>query len=451
VWDYRTILEATNGELIRLKSESFSGISTDSRTIRKGEIFIPLKGKRYDGHDFIKAAILNNGVGTLCDQEKIGRILDLETTIIAVNDTNRALAQIASFKRKRISSKFVAITGSCGKTTTKEALVQITRKEKSVVYNEKNYNNIFGVSRTIIGMENDPQVAIFELGTNSFGEIRDLTRIVEPDISAITNVKPAHLEGLKSISGVLNEKLDLFRYTKEGGTILINRDDESLRTFKDERKKILYFGIKNRADFSLQIERDCGWEGYEVVLNLGGKRLETKTKLLGFHNLYNILLAASIAALLGIDEEKIREGIEEFGSYPMRMNPKRSKRGYIILDDTYNSNPSSVEEAIKTFKELPCEGRKIVVLGDMNELGKYSSYYHRKLGMFLNSLDFEYVFLFGEKIRESYEEVKKGSIFYFDDRERLVEKLLSILRDRDCLLIKGSRSLNMDLIVEEII
>lgn len=450
MWHYKDILEATQGELIKLRKEQFDRISTDSRTIGEGDLFIPLKGKKYDGHEFIRQAMKKLGGGTLCEREKLDSISDLDSTIIAVSDTNQALLDIAYYKRKSMNSTFVAITGSCGKTTTKEALVHIIKRVKPVLYNEKNYNNLFGVPLTIISVDHNPEVSIFELGTNSPGEIKALTKVVEPDISVITNVYPAHLEGLKSISGVLNEKLDIFRYTKDGGTLLVNVDDGLLRTFGDERKKILYFGIKNPADFSLKIEEMRGWDGYKVILDLNGEKLNAKVKVLGTHNLYNILLASSIAHLLGISRDMIKEAIEEFSPYPMRMNPKKSKKGYVIIDDTYNANPASMYEALRTFNTLPCKGKKVLILGDMNELGDHSSYYHKELGKYLTQVDFNYAFFFGERIRDTYLEIKKEGVFHFEDMSALIEKVSHILEDNDCVLIKGSRSLNMDLIVEGI-
>ncbi|MCX7856789.1 MAG: UDP-N-acetylmuramoyl-tripeptide--D-alanyl-D-alanine ligase [Deltaproteobacteria bacterium] len=450
MWHYKDILKATKGELIKLKAETFNGISTDSRTIKEGELFIPLKGKKHDGHDFIQHAMKNFGSGTLCEFNKLELTSNLDKTIIAVKDTNMALADVAYYKRKLMNSTFVAITGSCGKTTTKEVLVHIVKKSKTVAYNEKNYNNLFGVALSLVGIDSNPEVAIFELGTNAPGEIKTLTQVVEPDISVITNVRPSHLEGLKSISGVANEKLDIYRYTKEGGILFVNKDEDLIREFRDDRKRICYFGIKNPADFSLSVEKSYGWDGYEVNINLGKEESRAKVRLLGKHNLYNVLIAASIAYTLGIPKVKIVEALEEFGPYPMRMNPKKSEKGYVILDDTYNANPASMYEALRTFSELPCEGKKILVLGDMNELGEYSVYYHRDLGRTLNEIDFHYAFFFGEKIRDTYLETKKGEKLYFENMGELLDRLLSVLEEKDCVLIKGSRSLNLDLLVKEI-
>lgn len=451
MWHYKDIISATGGKLYRLKQESFPGISTDSRTIKEGELFIPLKGKRFDGHDFIRDAIEKKGGGTLCEESKVARVKDTEGTIITVHDTNRAFIDIARFRRKLLDSTFVAITGSCGKTTTKEILVNITKKAFSIEFNEKNYNNIFGVCSKLISIKQSPKVGVFELGTNFPGEIRTLTEIVEPDVSVITNVNPAHLEGLGSIEGILNEKLDIFRYTKDGGTILVNRDDKLLTNYKDEKKRTLYFGIKNPGHFSLTVEKDLGWQGYKVTLDFMGEKIRTKTRLIGFHNLYNVLIASLVAFILGVGQDKIAEGVEEFEPYPMRMCPKRSKRGYTVIDDTYNANPASMYEAVKTLSLLPCEGKKILVLGDMNELGEYSSYYHRELGRHIKSMNFDCVFLFGEKIYDAYFEAQKENVFYFEDIQGLLEKLTSVLKEGDCVLIKGSRALNMDKIVEEII
>lgn len=451
MWHFEDILKATNGRLVKLEKEVFNRISCDSRTIREGEFFIPLKGKKYDAHFFIKDALAKSKAGTLCEKEKLDLISDLNATIIAVDDTNKALMELASYRRRNMKSTFIAITGSCGKTTTKEALVHILKKEKTVAYNEKNYNNLFGVPLSIISVEGDPELCVYELGTNSFGEIKALTKIVDPHISAITNILPTHLEGLKSIYGVKNEKLDLFRYTRDDGIILINTDDEHIRYFSPENKRGFSFGIKNRAMFTLEIKKTCGWDGYEVILDLDGQRLTSKIRLLGMHNLYNVLLASSIAYICGINKERIKEAIEEFGPYPMRMYPRKSKNGYIVIDDTYNASPASMYEAIRTLSSLPCEGKKILVLGDMNELGDYSSSYHRELGKYVDEFDFDYIFFLGEKMREAFFEVKKRPVFHFEDKESLLSQLLPLLRQKDCVLVKGSRALNMEFIVEGIV
>lgn len=450
MYSYEEIVKAVSGEVVKLKSRTFSGISTDSRTIKRGELFIPLRGKRFDGHDFIRQAMERDGSGTLCQRERVGSIVDLDCTIISVKDTHEALLRIAALKRDRLHSKVVGITGSCGKTTTKELLVNILKRSFRVSFNEKNLNNQIGVPLSLLSIEGEPEVCVFELGTSLPGEIGNLTRLVRPHISAITNIYPAHLEGLKSIEGVIEEKLDIFRFTEEGGTLLVN-SESPIREYKDPKRRIFLFGRDQNSDFFFEVQEDLGWRGYKVRLTLLGEKLEVRTRLLGMHNLYNVILASSISYLLGMDLETIKEGIEDFSPTNMRMAPILSKGGYKVIDDSYNANPASMEWALRTFSGLPSEGRKIVVLGDMKELGEDSENYHRQIGRLLRTCDFDSILLYGEMMRACYEELSDRDAKYFERKEDIVRHLKEILREGDSVLIKGSRSLGLDSVVEEIV
>ena len=300
MWPVETIIQGVNGTAQQVERTTFSAISTDSRTIGSGEFFIPLKGPHFDGHLFIDEAYGRSGGGSLCDRTRQEVYALARGTVILVDDTNEALLDLASHKRGQTPAAFVAITGSNGKTTTKELLVHLVRGVIPVVSNEKNYNNQIGVAKTMLAIEESPDYCIFELGTNHRGEIRRLTRMVRPHMSLITNITPSHLEGLADLEGVRGEKLDLFEGTLPGGAIFINADDPSLAPYKRADCTLYTFGMEEKADFMLQVTADIGLEGFEIAFNLRGEKVRARTRLLGRHNLSNVLAAATLAFSMGV-------------------------------------------------------------------------------------------------------------------------------------------------------
>ncbi|MDD5008338.1 MAG: UDP-N-acetylmuramoyl-tripeptide--D-alanyl-D-alanine ligase [Syntrophorhabdaceae bacterium] len=449
MWHLDEILKAVKGTLLRVEKKTFTGISTDSRTIGDGELFIPITGKTFDAHMFLLDAYERSNGGTVCEKEREALCVTLEGTIILVEDAEQALLDLAQYKLQTTATTCIAITGSNGKTTTKEMLVDMAQRAFSIHFNEKNYNNIIGVSRSILSIEGNPEFCVFELGTNSRDEIGRLARATEPDISLITNINPSHLEGLGDIEGVLEEKLDLFRLTKEGGKIFINADDPYiLPRYKDEGHDIFTYGIENNAAFRLIVDENLGWEGVVFTLHFPGDSVRSKTNLLGRHNLYNILAASSIAYSIGVKPARIKESIETFSSYSMRFRPVAAKKGYTIVDDSYNANPSSMEWAIKTLLELPATGKRIAILGDMKELGSKSSHYHRELGRILSESPIPVIALIGEEIKETFRELGDERSRLFDDKDHLIDFIKKKAEKGDVILVKGSRASKMEEIVE---
>jgi UDP-N-acetylmuramoyl-tripeptide--D-alanyl-D-alanine ligase len=452
MWHVDEIMKAVRGVAYRIERDAFSGISTDSRCIAEGELFIPINGKTFDGHTFIGAAYEQSQGGALCEKGRESLARDSQGTIILVDDTTRALLDIAHYKRTLMQGTFVAITGSNGKTTTKEILVAIIGSERQVHYNKKNFNNLIGVSQSILSIEGNPEFYIFELGTNSRGEIRQLAEVTAPDTSLITNINPSHLQGLNDLEGVLEEKLDLFRHTKEGGHVLVNADDPTLFShYRDVGHVPHTFGITTDADFQLVVHEDLGWEGYDFTLKLLRDSVNVRTNLLGRHNLYNILAASSIAHLVGISTAQIKNAIEIFNPYTMRFRPIRAKQGYIVVDDSYNANPSSVKWALTTLSSLPCSGKRIVILGDMKELGDKTAYYHEELGRFLKESNVDKVMLIGEEVKGVLKELNNGRVKLFDNKLSLIDFVKHQIAGGDVVLIKGSRAAKMEEIVEALI
>ncbi|MDD3845922.1 MAG: UDP-N-acetylmuramoyl-tripeptide--D-alanyl-D-alanine ligase [Syntrophorhabdaceae bacterium] len=449
MWRLEDIVKAVGGTVLKKGKEVFTGISTDSRTIGNGELFIPILGKSFDGHAFIRAALKRSGGGTLCRSDSPVPLADAEGTVILVEDTNQALLDLAYFKRGTLSGTFISITGSNGKTTTKEILVAMMKKRYAVHFNEKNLNNLIGVPMSILSIDGDPDICILELGTNTPGEIHRLAVMTDPDVSLITNVNPSHLEGLTSLEGILEEKLDLFRFTREDGKIFVNVDDPGISSrWRDTGRTAVTFGMDNDADFRLAVGEDLGWEGSAISITCPAGSIKARTGLLGRHNLYNILAAAAIASTFGVDDPLIGEVIEEFRSYDKRFQPTKTTKGHIIIDDTYNANPSSMQWAIGTLAALPAAGKKVAVLGGMKELGNESARYHRELGAYIKEAGIGLVVLLGEETKNTLEELRGTVAVHFDDKKDLIGYVASHISAGDTILVKGSRAFEMEEIVE---
>ena len=450
MWRLDEIAEAVKGTIHKVESDLFIDISTDSRNIRDKELFIPITGTNFDGHLFIREAYERSHAGTLCERKQQDICGQLPGTVILVDDTTQALLDLARYKRRKLSTTCIAITGSNGKTTTKEILVHMMKGQSSVHYNEKNYNNLIGVSKSILAIEGKPDYCVFELGTNARGEIKKLAETTNPDASLITNINPSHLEGLKTLEGILEEKLDLFYLTQEGGKIFVNADDPYIMPrYKDVKNRVpLTYSIMSDASFHLNVDKNLGWEGAHITISFPDDLLITRTSLLGRHNLYNILAASSLAYSVGIDKEHIGKAIETFTSFDKRFRPIVTKKGFAVIDDTYNANPSSMEWAIKTLLDLPSEGKRIVILGDMRELGEKSGDYHRELGRFLKSTSVPVIALIGQEVRETYGELGEERAKLFQDKGSLIDYITGQVEKGDTVLVKGSRASKMEEIVE---
>ncbi len=448
MWPVESLIQGVNGTAHRVERTTFSAISTDSRTIEPGEFFIPLKGPSFDGHVFIDKAYGRSGGGSLCDGTRPEIYTNARGTIILVDDTNKALLDLASWKRGQIPASFVAITGSNGKTTTKELLVHLASGVIPVVSNEKNYNNQVGAAKTMLAVEGTPEYCIFELGTNHRGEIRTLARMVRPHMSLITNVAPSHLEGLNDLEGVAGEKLDLFEGTLPGGAIFINADDPSLAPYKRADCARYTFGMRGSADFMLRVAADAGIEGFEIELDLRGEKVRARTRLIGRHNLYNVLAASTLAFSMGVKAATLAEGITAFEPYKGRFRPVISAGGYTIIDDTYNANPASMELAVRTLSSLPCRGKRVAILGDMRELGAKSGEYHRGLGRLIRESDLSLVLAVGGEMKAAAIEAGNGRVRLFDDKKGIVDFVRGRLDRDDIVLVKGSRALGLDEVVE---
>ena len=460
-WTLEEIVSATGGKVEgRPKASRFDEIVTDSSKVKTGSIFVALKGERFDGHCFVKDAI-NRGAGCLVVHEAL-RAADLRSvTAVKVSDTLRALGDLAHFRTEQYAPKVLAITGSNGKTTTKEMLAAILQRASlnrrplkgRVLKTQGNFNNLVGLPLTLLRLRKRHRVVIVEMGTNRPGEIERLAEIAAPDVAIITSVAPAHLEGLNSLAGVAKEKGALFSGMRAGGTIVVNLDDPWVRRLgqKFGGKKVTYGegGQIRAASGSLL---DSG--AMRFTLRAGHQRAQVRLNFVGHHNIANALGAAAVAYSLGISLPTIRRGLESVKPYSMRMQLEKW-RGIGIINDAYNANPASMIAAIKTLAQFNSRGERIAVLGDMFELGKQSQREHLRLGSHLAQAGLDRAYLLGERAPD----VRKGAlragmksdqVIVGESHSDIGQRLRAHLKKGDWLLIKGSRGMKMETVLSEL-
>ncbi len=454
------ILKATGGTVISGAIDKiFRGVSTDTRQIYSGNLFIPLKGEKFDGHDFIADAVKTGAAGFLVQkgsEDKIPPRLE-DALIISVGDTLKALGDIANFWRRHCEATIVAITGSSGKTTTKEMIATISGLTKNVSKARGNFNNLIGLPLSILQINEGHQIAILEMGTNAPGEIGRLTRIAEPDIGLVTNIGPAHLEGLKSLDMVREEKVDLFRNMAETGIAIINLDDKNLLISNAEWKgKKVTFGLSKNADVSANKIKTWGREGVSFTIKIGEFRQDIKMSIVGSHNIYNALAAAASSWALGIEFQTICQGLTAFQPISGRMEIHRLNNGAFIINDTYNANPASFHAALETLKNLKGDHESTVIMGDMLELGDRAEELHEGIGSLMADTEVGTIFLRGRLSPATAagalkKNMPEKQIIFFENPEEIVSRLASYVREGDWILVKGSRQTKMEESVRKII
>lgn len=465
------LLEATKGRLVQGKRDiTVRGISIDSRTIRPQECFIAIKGANFDGHDFIGeviekraicviAASLHHAKSSRCRirrQETFPK--DARVTLIEVKDTIKALGDIACFRRNKFNIPIIAITGSNGKTTTKEMIALILSKRFKVLKNEGTKNNHIGLPLTLINLDSYYDIAILELGTNHPGEIEYLARICQPNIGIITNIGPAHLEYFHKLEGVFREKYTLIKNLKKPYIAILNADDGLLR--KQVLKKIykpviLGFSIRNQSDFYASdikftspraAEAGFGSEKLEFLLNL---KYEFTLQTLGYYNIYNALSAIAVGRIFGIGYKDIVSKLAAFDFPRGRLNLVKLNK-IRFIDDTYNSNPVSLKQALTALDNFKIRGRKIFVMGDMLELGSRKRLFHYQAGQQAAKIC-DVLITVGELSQLAAEAAQTSSfdiknIFICESPQQASDILFNkiIPKEDDVVLIKGSRLMKME-------
>jgi UDP-N-acetylmuramoyl-tripeptide--D-alanyl-D-alanine ligase len=447
----KEIVDATGGRVIYGPSEGtlFPGISIDSRSIREGELFVALRGERFDGHDFLLEA-MGKGRGAVVSVPPAAPVKG--RTIVYVKNTLKALQAIGRHVRLKRRATVIGITGTNGKTTTKELIALILGIRHTVMKNSGNLNNQIGLPLSLAGIGENEEFAVMEMGASLRGDIRELCDIALPDYGVITNIGPGHLEGFGSMEMVRSTKLELFDAVK---TIALNADDLFLMEGASERERkgagpdIITFGMSSAADV---YAKDITLEERRSLFTLyaGEKYVRVTMNVPGRFNISNALAAASVSTALGIGLEEIKQGIESFSGVPMRLEFKEL-RGALVISDVYNANPASMEEAVKELMRVK-KKRAVAVLGDMLELGAYADDAHRKLGRWMSGLAVDVFIAVGEMMEKAAEEFSAARAKTSDPGRAIVvstsveagRMLLGICREGDTILVKGSRGMKME-------
>jgi UDP-N-acetylmuramoyl-tripeptide--D-alanyl-D-alanine ligase len=432
------IIAATGGKVIYGDSNTFTGVSIDSRTIKEGELFIALKGRRFDGHNFLHEA-LERGNGAILGLQPTSPIRD--KTIIYVDDTLKALQGLARHIRLRRDIPVIGVTGSNGKTTTKELIATILGTGYRVLKNLGNLNNHIGLPLSLTGIKDADEIVVLEMGASGPGEIKELCEIAVPNYGVLTNISHAHLEGFKDLEIIRKTKLELLDYIS---VAVVNADDPFLMEgiykfgFKD---RLIRYGIKNPAEIRATGIR-LHEKGSSFILHTGENRsIEVYPRTPGMFNIYNLLAASSVGYLFNIDLLTIKNAIDSFTGVPMRFEFKEMD-GIKVISDVYNANPASMEEAIKELVRIK-KGRTIAVLGDMLELGSFEEEAHRRLGRFMSGLSIDIFIAVGPLMAFAASEFQ-GSVYKLQNVEAAGKLLKDICKKGDTVLIKGSRGMNME-------
>ncbi len=429
-------------------------VSIDSRNIKKGSLFIAIKGEKFDGHDFVREVLKKNVSAVMIDQNKYKNFSDLELPVITVNDTTKALGDLARMWRRKLYAicglNVIAITGSAGKTSTKEMIAAMLAEKYKVNKTILNNNNHIGVPLTILSTNEKHQVLVLELGTNHFGEIQYTSSIAEPDYALITNIGSSHLEFLKNKRGVLKEKFALFEETiKNNGTLFINQDDPLLKNSVKNYNRQITYSFKYNSDVRGEL-KGIDKNGKEIV-ELNYKNINiTGAFVYGEQNARNLLASSAVAFRLGLNKNQILNGIKKNKPIDKRLTIKNYKNKITLIDDTYNANPESMKYAIETLNKISGGRKKIAVLGDMFELGIESEKYHIDLAKVLVKNKINEVHLTGAMMKSLYSELSSKKISgtckakHYDDRKNLEKSLLSLGYKNTIVLVKGSRGMKME-------
>ena len=432
-----------------LEEKVICGAVIDSRLVEEDYLFIPIKGERVDGHKFIPQVFEKGACCVLSEEE----LENPAGPYIKVTSSEDALKKIAAFYRQSLGIKVVGITGSVGKTSTKEMIASVVSQKYKVHKTAGNFNNEIGLPLTVFGIRAEHEVAILEMGISDFNEMHRLSTVANPDICVITNVGLCHLENLGDRDGVLKAKTECFEHMKDGGLAVLNGDDDKLRTKEsvNGRASVFYGLEESNAIFATEVV-NLGFEGMEATIHTPEGNFKASIAIPGEHNVYNALAATAVGLELGLSLDEIKKGIEEARTIAGRTNLVKAN-GMNIIDDCYNANPVSMAAALDVLSHA--KGRTIAVLGDMGELGDNEAILHFGVGRCVAEKQIHTLFCAGVLA----EEYKKGvaavgndcEVYHFEKRDDMIERLLSYVKEGDNILIKASHFMDFPKVVEALI
>lgn len=429
-----------------------TGVSTDTRTLQKGDLYVPLIGERFDGHDFVKNAVQAGAKAILCQEDR--DIPELDCPVIKVPDTLQALQRLAKGYRRVLDIPVIAVTGSNGKTTTKDLIASALAAKFRVHKTKGNLNNHIGLPLTLLSIPAETDVAVLEMGMNHQGEIALLSQIAEPNMAVITNIGDAHIAFFDDQRGIAQAKLEILAGLKSEGALFINGDDPLLCAEAQNRgANVSTVGLgENVNEKAIDLET-VGMTTWFTATNDG---LRYAIPMLGQHNVINALFAIAVGRQLGLAGEEMFRGLKDAELSGRRLQVRKTARGMWIIDDSYNANPTAVRAGIQTLTALTEKSRKWVLLGDILELGEQEEAMHRALGEFTNEQNIDRVFTIGERARWIHEAAmtgrrSPGTAIHFDSIDEAIEELRRRENPDTVLLIKASRGMALDRVVDALL
>lgn len=442
------IAEACHGVYIgdtdKIQTE-IKGAVIDSRQVEPGFLFIPIKGARADGHDFIPD-VINKGAAAVLSERKLS---ECAVPYIQVESCEQALKEIAEYYRRQLSIPIIGITGSVGKTSTKEMIASVLSQNYQVLKTAGNFNNEIGLPLTLLRIRQEHQAAVVEMGISNFGEMHRLAKMARPDVCVITNIGICHLENLKTRDGILKAKCEIFDYLNSKSHIVLNGEDDKLSTVQEIKGiRPLFYGA-GREIYADQIQ-NCGLKGIKASIHMPQGTIEVKIPIPGEHNVYNAMAAAGVGIALGMSLSDIQAGIQQAKTIGGRSNLIETG-GLVVLDDCYNANPVSMRASLDVLSHGL--GRTIAVLGDMGELGEDERRLHYEVGAYAAQKQIDVLFCAGdlsEQMARGAEETGKIQVFHFTDRDTMTKHLLEYLREGDTILVKASHFMEYPKVVEAI-
>lgn len=452
----RDIVRMTGARLVRGSEDLLiEAVSIDSRELPPHSLFVAIKGERSDGHLYAAAALQRGADAILVENLPEAKELS-EGAVLLVESTVQALQKLASeYRKERLSLPILAVSGSVGKTSTRELIAAALKYSFRVYKTKKNYNNYLGLPLSILDIQEEDEVAVLELGMNVPGELGLISEIASPDIAVLTNIGSAHMEFYGSEEGILREKLTITKGMKKG-SVWLNADDHYLGAVRKEdlptdgELQISYFGEKDTADARI-LSKSLKDAVYSFTLGFEGKKYEFSLSVLGVHNVWNAAVAAAIALRMGASYEDVRKGLKEYRGFPGRLF-LIPRENYQILDDTYNASAASMKAGIRVVEGMQGVGPKILVLADMKELGERSESLHREVGAFLADKSFSAIYLVGTEVAHLRDEARKHGLKtpmeIYPTWQDLYPVLKTVLKDHALLYLKGSHSMGLSHLVD---
>ena len=446
------ISQAIDGQLVGTDL-TINAITTDSRALNTGDVFLALKGPNFDGHKFVVSASELGCSAVIVQQKTAG----LDIAQIVVEDSHKALGQIGAYVKSKVAPKTVAITGSSGKTTVKEMVAAILGRLGNVLATNGNFNNDIGVPLTLLRLEQQHDFAVVELGANHIGEIAYTSALVKPDVAMINNIAAAHLEGFGDLCGVARAKGEIFQGLVSGGVAVYNQDSQWAHKWqwRLDDKKVRRFSSQSTADCYSHEEvlDDNGCASFKLTTNKGSTYIELTVP--GHHNVCNAVAAATIALEFGASLDDIRLGLAEMAPVKGRLNLHQLDNNTKLIDDTYNANVESINAASDLLASYP--GRRVLILGDMGELGSDARRYHQEVGEHAKDKGIDDLLTLGvlsQSTSDAFYQDKESSAQHFSSKGKLLSRLTELLQDEAqqiTILVKGSRSAHMEYVVADII